>query len=285
MHSTKYEYDDEVTTSFGRAHLIPHDGDGQTCVETSLEIDPPPLDVSDHTDYFGNVSTYFCVLRPHTVLTVTSRSEVKVDRRPAAWELLAGRTWEDVRDSPDVPAAIAEYRLPSPRLTPDAEVDAYARTIFTPGRPFAETLVGLYERIYADFEYKFGVTTVRTTLPQLLEKRQGVCQDFAHLAIGCLRSVGLPARYVSGYLETYPPPGKPKLQGSDASHAWGSVYVDALGWVDFDPTNNQMVDDRYLIAAHGRDYSDVPPLKGVIVTDSKKSTLDVSVDVTRLPEH
>lgn len=281
MHRTTYEYDDEVTTSFGRAHLIPHDGDGQTCLQSELEIDPAPLDVSDHTDYFGNTSTYFCVLRPHTVLTVTSRSEVQVDRVPVELSALDERSWEEVRDSAATPAS-SEFRLPSPRLPPTPEVDDYARSVFTAGRPFGAALFGLVTRIYTDFEYKSGVTNVRTTLPQLLGKRQGVCQDFAHLAIGCLRSVGLPARYVSGYLETYPPPGQPKLQGADASHAWASVFVDTLGWVDIDPTNNQMVDDRYLIAAHGRDYSDVPPLKGVIVTDSEESTLTVGVDVTRV---
>ena len=270
VHTTRYDYDDEVSTSFGRAHLIPTDSDGQRRLAGAVEIDPAPTDLSEHTDYFGNVSTYFCVRHPHTTLTVTSRSVVEVERKPARVQSLGDRTWEGVRDSLAEHAAITEYRLPSPRLLPWTEVGSYARTVFTPGRPFADALVALYERIHDDFTYKSGSTTVRTTLPELLRRREGVCQDFAHLAIGCLRSVGLPARYVSGYLETYPPPGRVKLQGADASHAWGSVFTGELGWIDFDPTNNQLVDDRYLVTARGRDYSDVPPLKGV------------SVDVTRL---
>jgi transglutaminase-like putative cysteine protease len=126
------------------------------------------------------------------------------------------------------------------------------------------------------------VTTVSTPLTEVLERREGVCQDFAHLAVACLRGVGLPARYVSGYLETLPPPGRPRLQGADASHAWAAVLLPELGWVDLDPTNDRVVDDDYVITAWGRDYSDVPPLKGVIFTESKESTLDVAVDVLRI---
>jgi len=282
VHTTRYKYDAEVTTSYGRAHLIPADGDGQRRLAASLDINPFPSDLSDHTDYFGNSSTYFCVRQPHTELTVTARSVVEVDRVPVDLTPAVARTWEDVRDTVVRTPAIAEYRLPSPRLQPSPEVESFAAAIFTPARPLADAVPALMAAIYDSFEYKSGVTTVRTTLPQLLRKRQGVCQDFAHLAIGCLRSVGLAARYVSGYLETDPPPGQAKLQGADASHAWVSVYIDGAGWLDIDPTNNQFVDDRYLVAARGRDYSDVPPLKGVIVTDSRKSTMQVSVDVSRL---
>ncbi len=142
----------------------------------------------------------------------------------------------------------------------------------------------LAARMHSDFEYVPGATTVRTTLGELLQKRRGVCQDFAHLAVGCFRSMGLPARYVSGYLETRPPAGRPKLIGSDASHAWAEVLVPGLGWVGIDPTNNKFVDAGYVITAWGRDYADVPPLSGVIVTDSRKSSMKVSVDVTRLGE-
>jgi transglutaminase-like putative cysteine protease len=282
VHSTRYTYDDEVSTSFGRAHLIPADGDGQRRIAASLDIAPGPVDVSEHVDYFGNTSTYFCVRHPHTELVVTARSVVEVDRGSVPLGAVAGRPWEQVRDETSGHAGAAEYRLPSPRLQVADEVQAFAARIFTPGRPLGPSLTALLGTIHDEFTYKTGVTTVRTTLPQLLRKREGVCQDFAHLAIGALRSVGLAARYVSGYLETDPPPGQAKLQGADASHAWASVYVGAAGWIDIDPTNNQLVDDRYLVAARGRDYSDVPPLKGVIVTDAHESTMQVSVDVTRL---
>jgi transglutaminase-like putative cysteine protease len=139
-------------------------------------------------------------------------------------------------------------------------------------------------RIHTDFRYRSGATTVVSGIAELLASRAGVCQDFAHLAVGCLRSVGLAARYVSGYLETSPPPGQMKLQGADASHAWASVFAPGLGWIDLDPTNNQFVDERYVVAAVGRDYGDVPPLKGIIVTGAKKSTMQVSVDVIRIDQ-
>jgi transglutaminase-like putative cysteine protease len=145
-----------------------------------------------------------------------------------------------------------------------------------------EALVGLYSTIYRDFKYELGATSVRTTLPELLRLRKGVCQDFAHLAVGCLRSVGLPARYVSGYVETSPPPGQPKLEGSDASHAWTSVLVPGGEWIDLDPTNDHFADSRYIVTAWGRDFRDVSPLKGVVYTESKKSTLEVKVDVFRV---
>jgi transglutaminase-like putative cysteine protease len=173
------------------------------------------------------------------------------------------------------------YLLPSPLVDLAPAVAAYARPSFDAGRPLGEALVDLLARISADFAYKPGTTTVRTTLPEVLRKRTGVCQDFAHLAIGCLRSLGLATRYVSGYLETTPPPGRPKLLGADASHAWASVFVPGRGWVDIDPTNDQFVDSSYVVAGWGRDYDDVPPLKGVIFTDAKTSTMRVSVDLAR----
>jgi transglutaminase-like putative cysteine protease len=154
--------------------------------------------------------------------------------------------------------------------------------VFTPGRPVGEAVRALVSRIHDEFAYRPGVTSVTTPLRDVLIRREGVCQDFAHLAVACLRCVGLPARYVSGYLETQPPPGKPKLQGADASHAWASVLLPELGWVDVDPTNDRIVDDDYVVTAWGRDYTDVPPLKGVIFTESKKSRLKVAVDVIRI---
>ena len=281
-HVTRYSYDKPVTTSYGRAHLKPASVGGQDCLSTEIAIDPATSETSDHVDYFGNVSTFFCVRSPHRVLTVAARSEVTVDR---AWPPpggLDGSGWEQARDRLGEHPEIVEYTLPSPRITPSDEVDGYARAIFTARRPVADAVTDLVHRIHGDFTYKSGSTTVHTTPAELLHSRTGVCQDFAHLAVGCLRSIGLAARYVSGYIETTPRSGRPKLQGADASHAWASVFLPGSGWVDFDPTNDQFVDDRYIVAAVGRDYADVPPLKGVILTDSRKSTLRVSVDVHRL---
>ena len=158
---------------------------------------------------------------------------------------------------------------------------AMRRCPLPPAGPSAKRSLDLIHRIHADFRYESGATTVKTTLPEVLERRAGVCQDFAHLTVGCLRSMGLAARYVSGYLETAPPPGRPKLLGADASHAWASVLIPGGGWVSLDPTNDQLLDGRYVTTAWGRDYSDVPPLKGVIFTESKtKHVLQVRVDVT-----
>jgi transglutaminase-like putative cysteine protease len=282
VHTTRYEYEAPVARSYGRAHLTPHDGAGQRCVSTSLEITPQPADLSEHIDYFGNISTFYLVRRSHTVLTVTARSQVEVDRLQPRTAPALAVSWEQVCDRLSDFPLVGEYRLPSPRVRATADVATYARSVFAPGRPIVECVDELIAKIYRDFTYKSGSTTVRTTLSQLLQKREGVCQDFAHLAVGALRSVGLASRYVSGYIETQPPPGQQKLQGADASHAWASVFIPDYGWLEVDPTNNQWVDDRYLVVACGRDYSDVPPLKGVIVTDSLKSSMLVSVDVNRI---
>jgi transglutaminase-like putative cysteine protease len=162
-----------------------------------------------------------------------------------------------------------------------AGVAAYAAESFAPGRPLGEAAADLCRRIHDDFDYVSGSTTVRSTVTDLLSGGEGVCQDFAHLAVAGLRSRGLPARYVSGYLETLPPPGKAKLRGVDASHAWFSVWT-GDGWLDLDPTNDRVVDEQFVVLAHGRDYGDVPPLKGVIFTDSAKSVMAVSVDMERV---
>jgi transglutaminase-like putative cysteine protease len=289
-HRTEYTYDEEVTASYGRAYLTPRDVPGQFTRSATIEVDPTPDLVSESEDYFGNTSAYVEVHTPHERLVVTGSSVVDIDRpvpdlRPAdAW------SWERARDSVadwpaggSVDAVLARgFLLPSPQVTFEAEVRAYAAQVFTPDRGVGSAVLDLVHLIHADFAYRPGVTTITTPLVEVLERREGVCQDFAHLTVACLRSAGLPARYVSGYLETQPPPGKPKLQGADASHAWASVLLPELGWVDVDPTNNRLVNDDYVVTAWGRDYTDVPPLKGVIFTESTKSTLKVAVDVVRM---
>jgi transglutaminase-like putative cysteine protease len=287
VHRTEYSYDSPVSSSYGELYVLPRNAPGQVCHSSTVRIEPEPHDYRERIDYFGNRTAYFAVLQPHTQLTVTAESVVEVNR-PGSLLLPVDQAWETVRDRLHLDPAddafdAREFLLHSPKVAVTPDVADYATASFPAGRPLTEALVALTSHIYDDFEYAPGSTSVRTTLSELLERRKGVCQDFAHLAVGCLRSVGLAARYVSGYLETVPPPGKPRLVGADVSHAWASVFVPDAGWVDLDPTNNRFVSDRYVTNAFGRDYGDVSPLKGVIYTESTEQDLHVSVDVAPLP--
>jgi transglutaminase-like putative cysteine protease len=286
-HRTTYRYAVEVSASYGQMHLLPRVVDGQTCRESRVVIDPAPDDLRERTDYFGNRAAFFAIHSDHTSLTVTTISDVSVGRRDSLG-LLGAQPWEQIRDRTAAPEdngwEPSDFLLDSPLVAASAELADYARPSFPTGRPVLEALVDLARRIHADFAYAPGSTSVTTTVDEVLTARKGVCQDFAHLAIGCLRSLGLAARYVSGYLETKPPPGKERLRGADVSHAWASLWVPGGGWVDIDPTNSRVVDDRYVTAAWGRDYADIPPLKGVIFTKGREHELDVVVDVVRLDD-
>jgi len=283
VHRTEYRYDDEVTASYGRAHLTPRDVPGQWTRASRVDVVPTPDLLTESEDFFGNRSAYVEVHTPHERLEVTATSEVVVDRPVVDLASIDRWTWELAGgDLAGDPVDAREFLLPSRRAGFGDGVAAFADGTFTPGRPVGEAVRALVSRIHAEFTYRPGVTSVTTPLRDVLARREGVCQDFAHLTVACLRYVGLPARYVSGYLETQPPPGQAKLAGADASHAWASVLLPELGWVDLDPTNDRLVDDDYVLTAWGRDYTDVPPLKGVIFTESKKSTLKVAVDVVRL---
>jgi transglutaminase-like putative cysteine protease len=282
-HRTTYGYDGDVGESFGRAHLLPRDRPGQTCLEGRVTLTPRPAELREHTDWFGNRSTYFAVTSSHRKLEVLAESTVAVDERPFPTSTAA---WEAVRDglrgaTDPLRLDARTFTLPSPRLPVHAEVAAYARPSFPAGRPVVDAAIDLSTRIHHDFRYVSGSSTVGSTVPELLARGSGVCQDFAHLAVAALRTVGLPARYVSGYLETFPPPGRPRLVGADASHAWVSVCT-GTGWLDLDPTNDRLVDASYVELARGRDYGDVPPLKGVIFADSTGSVMDVAVDMVRV---
>jgi transglutaminase-like putative cysteine protease len=287
-HRTAYRYDDEVTGSYGRAHLTPREAPGQRLRSGRIEVTPHPELITERVDWFGNRCTYLEVHRPHTELVVTAVSVVEVSRAAADLATLdrwtvgqAALDWRGVGVAPEVVLDAVDFVLPSAQVEPGPQLRSYAAPVLPPERPLGEALADLVHRIHTDLAYVPGATSVTTSLPEVLARREGVCQDFAHLAVGCLRLAGLPARYVSGYLETEPPPGRPKLQGSDASHAWFSVLVPELGWVDLDPTNDQPADARYVVTAWGRDYTDIPPLKGVIFTESSHSTLSVGVDVVR----
>jgi len=286
-HRTSYRYEDEVSASYGQLHLLLRDLPGQECHESLVVIDPPADDYRERYDFFGNRAAYFSILSPHRTLSVTTTSEVNVAGRQDGLPGLAATSWEQVRDEMtalgDAGSVDAfQFTLDSPLVTGSEALADYSRPSFLPGRPVIDALADLAVRVHADFSYEPGATKVSTTVEEVLNGRKGVCQDFAHLVIGCLRSLGLAARYVSGYLETSPPPGQPRLTGTDVSHAWASLFVPGGGWIDADPTNHQLVDDRYITTAWGRDYRDVPPLKGVIYTEGTKHDLEVVVDVLRV---
>jgi transglutaminase-like putative cysteine protease len=288
VHRTEYRYDRDVFSTYGEARLHPREAPGQQCYSTTLSVDPFPEEYRVRRDFFGNRVAHYSVLEPHTVLVVTASSVVDVGGRQTVLPLVGDRAWDEVRDTvrlgadPEVLDA-RQYLLPSPAAPVSNGAEDYVATSFAPGRGLLDVLGELATRIHDDFDYLPGSTDVNTTVDELLQRRTGVCQDYAHLAIVGLRAHGLPARYVSGYLETAPPAGMERRQGADVSHAWLSVYVPSVGWVDLDPTNDQFVDDRYVTVAWGRDYSDVPPLKGVIFTESEHHELDVTVDVIELP--
>ncbi|MGV0742529.1 transglutaminase family protein [Mycolicibacterium sp. XJ870] len=277
-HRTVYRYSDDVASSYGRGFLTPRDLAWQRCLAHELVLDPEAADSSTSRDVYGNVSSYFHITERHRRLSVTSHSVVEVDPPPPNGAS-AKAPWELARPVGADGALAAEFALDlqPPEIT-DA-VRAYAAPSFVAGRPLVEVLRDLTSRIYSDFTYRSGSTTVSTQVAEVLQAREGVCQDFARLAIACLRANGLAAGYVSGYLATDPPPGKERMIGVDATHAWASVWTPQNQWLALDPTNNQMVDERYIVAGYGRDYADVPPLRGIIYTDSKSSAIEVSVDV------
>jgi transglutaminase-like putative cysteine protease len=286
-HRTEYEYASEVTASYEQLHLLPREVPGQRCIHAEIVVDPAPEVYRERRDFFGNRVSYVEIHEPHTALIVTARSVVEVDERPAELSLFGNRPWEEARDAirdgiEPGPVDVAQFVLGSPLVEAADVYRDYAAESFSPGRPLIEAVLSLSARIHAEFKYEPGSTSVSTPLAQAFAQRKGVCQDFAHLAIACMRSVGLPARYVSGYIETDPPPGQPKLKGVDGSHAWLSVLVPEAGWLDVDPTNDRLVNGRYVVTAHGRDYSDVPPLGGVIYTEGKTQRLKVAVDVVAL---
>ncbi|MFZ0786087.1 MAG: transglutaminase family protein [Candidatus Acidiferrales bacterium] len=282
-HSTTYEYADAVSLSHNIARLRPRDnGMRQICLKHDLSVLPAPSDRSDSLDYFGNHVSYFSLQESHNHLTIVANSEVEVTptARP---EFSRGSSWEAVRDdllaSADAETRAArEFTFDSAYVIRSADLANYAVGSFAPKRPFLECVLDLTERIHSEFEFLPGATKVGTPVADVLRMRKGVCQDFAHLQLGCLRSLGLAARYVSGYIVTTPPPGKRRLQGADVSHAWVSVFAPDPGWIDFDPTNGLIPSDAHVTVGWARDYDDIGPVRGVVV-GGRRQHLDVSVDV------
>ncbi|CAN5352395.1 transglutaminase family protein [soil metagenome] len=281
-HTTTYTYDDKVSDSLGVAHLAPRVLPWQQVAAHSVTVTPTPVDTTEDVDFYGNRVTYFQVTEPHEQLVVEGLSDVEVLTPVHSDDVLGGR-WDAVLPlrHPGVPGAWAatDFVIDSALVDQVSEAHAYAATSLTAGRPIGEAVTDLMHRVHADFEYDKTATTVTSTIADILDRRAGVCQDFAHLMLACLRSHGLAARYVSGYLATTPPPGKERIVGADASHAWIEVWLGGDTWLALDPTNDQWAGDRYVTVAWGRDYADVPPMKGVIFTEAKRSTMRVSVDV------
>jgi transglutaminase-like putative cysteine protease len=255
-------------------------------LEHTLTVDPVPQITDESRDLFGNFTHYLEIHTDHEHFEVVKESVLDVEWPEVDLDALDAHTVADAAaslrlDTSLDPVEHALYTLPSAHVELSPDVRRFARSAVPAGRPLGEAITSLYHQIYTDFTYAKGATTVNSTLSELLGRKAGVCQDFAHLAVACFRAVGLPARYVSGYIETTPPTGRPKLAGSDATHAWVSVFTPA-GWVDIDPTNDHLADSRYIVTAWGRDFRDVSPLRGVIFTEATESTLSVAVDVTRL---
>ena len=279
-HSTKYDYGESVVVAHHVARLKPRDLQLQECVNHELAIAPAPAVTSTHEDYFGNLVTIVAVQGPHTSLAIRATSTVTV-KAPQLPEPGDTPCWEAAADRASLPLDVVEFVFDSTSSRSQFIVEDYARASFPPGRPLLEGVLELTGRIHDEFTFDPKATTVATPLTEVFASRRGVCQDFARLEIACLRSLGIPARYVSGYMETVPPPGTPRLVGADVSHAWLSVFCPSIGWIAVDPTNNLLPSDRHITIAWGRDYNDVSPIRGVILGGGAHD-LRVQVDVVRL---
>ncbi|MEO5843991.1 MAG: transglutaminase family protein [Caldimonas sp.] len=281
-HETHYSYRVPVSQSWQLAHLTPCRLPWQRLVSHELTIDPAPDERHETRDAFGNSITHFGVHGPHPLLRVCMLCEVEISDRPDP-DGRPALAWEGVCESLlDEPAqdGLRAVRMAEPsKLAPWSEAaHAYAAPSFGAGRDWLDAVAGLMRRIHDEFEFDTEATTVTTSVDEVLAQKSGVCQDFAHVMIACLRSHGLPARYVSGYLLTQPPPGRPRLLGADASHAWVAAYSPNHGWVEFDPTNDTLADRRYIVLATGADFADVVPLRGVIL-GGRGQSMKVAVSV------
>lgn len=284
-HTTTYEYD--CLVSHGR-HVIrkrPRNLVHQSIVRTSLQTEPRPSWATSTRDYFQNDVDTVEVIEPHDRFVVKALSELEVLSRPLDLSSPGLRKpWESIREQLERdPTAFParEMMFDSPLIRRTSALLKYATPSFPSGRPLIEAIVDLNARIHRDFAYDPHATDIATPLDQVMAQRRGVCQDFAHVAVGALRAMGLAGRYVSGYLETMPPPGTPRLVGADASHAWASVYFPDEGWIAFDPTNNLLPSEQHIVVAWGRDFSDVSPLRGVVLGGGRH-TVSVGVDVVRV---
>ncbi len=281
-HRTTYRYSIPVSFSHHRMHLTPRACAQQVCHRTALSVSPNPTTQTSSEDYFGNPVTNVTLQDQHKELSLHSRSVIEV--KPASPPEPSGTApWDGIYqnlygDPSDTGLDAIQYVFNSPLVASNSAYTDYAAMSFAAGAPVMVGALDLTRRIYEEFTYDPTATTVSTPVDEVFAGRRGVCQDFAHFQIACLRSLGIPARYVSGYLLTHPPEGKERLVGADASHAWLSVWCPGHGWVDLDPTNNLVVSEEHITVAWGRDYSDVSPIKGAIFGGGAH-TIDVAVDV------
>jgi transglutaminase-like putative cysteine protease len=285
-HETRYRYSTPVVLSQQLLHLTPRVLPWQSCSAHHIAVEPTANEMTEREDYYGNRTASLVIAVPHEELVVRAASTVSVEPRALAAAAAPKSSWEAVRarlsalDAPPL-AEPAEFLFDSPHVERSRELADYAVRSFTARRAVLESATDLARRIHRDFKFDRTATSVSTPLKQVLKQKSGVCQDFAHLMLGCLRSIGLAARYVSGYILTVPPPGRPRLVGADASHAWASVYCgERAGWIDIDPTNNCIVDDAHVTLGWGRDFADVTPMRGVILGGG---TQELAVRVTVTP--
>lgn len=282
VHKTHYHYRSTVVQSLHLVHMTPRAMPGQIVRHHSLLVEPAPASRQDGVDTFGNVDVILDIEEPHQELVLLARSTVeKLQPRPV--DLAATTPWDAIdrrlyRTAVDCDPAILLFRCASRLTIPTLEIADYGALSFPPSRSVLDGAMDLVMRIYNDFKFDPHATDVSTPVTQVFAMKRGVCQDFAHLALACLRALRIPARYVSGYLHTHPPVGRPKLQGADASHAWISVWSPEYGWIDFDPTNGIIVGDEHVTVAFGRDYDDVSPISGVL-RGGGEHTVSVGVDV------
>lgn len=285
-HITTYKYAARVTNCYNLANLIPRNTQRQKCINSRISISPEPIHTNRRTDYFGNQCFHFEIQQDHIELEITAESLIDIQETNQALNFDLGMSYGDALNyyreaaTNDIIKA-REFVLDSPMIKVTEQIAEFAQPSFSLNRPLNSCVAELNKRIFEEFTYTPGFTTIATPLSEVLEHRRGVCQDFAHLEIACLRAMGIPAKYVSGYMETLPPPGQEKLVGADATHAWISYLSPEEGWIEMDPTNDMRAGTQHIVAAEGRDYYDVTPIKGVIFGGGKGPILEVSVDVSR----
>ncbi len=283
-HLTSFRYSQPVTFVYNTLHLKPCELPWQRVNSFRLDIEPEPVVLTERIDYFGNRATFFMIQTPHTAMKVLTQSVIEVlPRTPPAQSSVP---WESARQAMRADTTAAgldayQYSFASPFALPQKEARAYALPVCRQAMSIHAVAAGLMTRIHTDFTFDPKATTVATPVAEVLQNRRGVCQDFAHLMISCLRSLGLSARYMSGYIQTTPPPGQPRLAGADASHAWVAVYCPQAGWLELDPTNNKPADEQYITLGYGRDYQDVSPAKGVLLGGGQHT---VHAQVDMIPE-
>ena len=286
VHETHYTYQNTVTLSQQYLHMTPRNFAYQKTESHQIRAQPLEEDGAAGTDYFGNCTRHIAITTPHKTLLVHAESTVALSPRHGSEQIKGTPPWERLRammqqDRSGATLEACRYLYASPHVNCSPELEEYARGSYTAGRPQLDAALDLTQRIFDDFEFDDKATEISTPLEEVLAGRRGVCQDFAQLMIGCLRSLGLPARYMSGYILTHPPAGQPRMIGADASHAWVSVFCPGLGWVDFDPTNRCLVQNEHITLGWGRDFSDVTPMRGIVLGGGEQE-LEVRVTVTPL---